>query len=258
MKNEVEEWEMGIGDNFDSCADKARVHCQSHHDKQKSEDVAESDMEELYVGFDFNGVQCVVGRNTDPKLLLRDYQNSWYMEWKEIGPDCMEEYSPEIQADLESKKKAAKDAAEEQGRIQADQDEKEQAAIELKIADEPMKFVSGSGEDDWEKGLANNQDSYGGGRYEFAEYWARLMQAEAKSLGVNIDRQFMDQHASELSHQLGYMGITGFMYGAVISILSHCWKYGEVLRQWHNKEYGAEDSKGVVNPAVLSFSVKEE
>lgn len=46
-------------------------------------------------------------------------------------------------------------------------------------------------------------------------------------------------------------GITGFMYGVAVSILSQCWEYGEFLRKWHNKEYGY-DGDGVVNPAVIT------
>lgn len=45
------------------------------------------------------------------------------------------------------------------------------------------------------------------------------------------------------------------MYGMAVSILSQCWKYGEFLRKWHNKEYGYEGD-GVVNPAVMT--VKKE
>lgn len=46
-------------------------------------------------------------------------------------------------------------------------------------------------------------------------------------------------------------GITGFIYGCVVDILSQCWKHGEELRRWHNKKYNKEDIEGVVNPAIL-------
>jgi len=48
------------------------------------------------------------------------------------------------------------------------------------------------------------------------------------------------------------MGITGFMYGCAVNLLSQCWKHGEELRKWHNKEYGHEGD-GVVNPAVFTI-----
>ena len=50
-------------------------------------------------------------------------------------------------------------------------------------------------------------------------------------------------------------GITGFMYGCAVNILSQCWEYGEVLRKWHNKEYDYEGD-GVVNPAIMTVRVK--
>ena len=57
--------------------------------------------------------------------------------------------------------------------------------------------------------------------------------------------------AKQLSYEADKEGITGFMYGVAVSILSQCWEYGEFLRKWHNKEYGY-DGNGVVNPAVIT------
>ena len=42
------------------------------------------------------------------------------------------------------------------------------------------------------------------------------------------------------------------MDGGAVSILSQWWKYGEEVREWHNKEYNYEGD-GVVNPAVLTI-----
>ncbi len=50
--------------------------------------------------------------------------------------------------------------------------------------------------------------------------------------------------------------MSGFTYGYAVSILCECWKYGDELRRWHNKMWGApEDAEGVVNPAILVVSV---
>lgn len=52
---------------------------------------------------------------------------------------------------------------------------------------------------------------------------------------------------------LGFLGITGFQFGCAVSVLSQTWKYGEELRNVHNKKYGvSEEKKGTVNPAILS------
>lgn len=60
-------------------------------------------------------------------------------------------------------------------------------------------------------------------------------------------------NADRLSREADTEGITGFMYGCAVSILSQCWEYGEYLRKWHNKEYDY-DGKGVVNPALMRTS----
>jgi hypothetical protein len=47
------------------------------------------------------------------------------------------------------------------------------------------------------------------------------------------------------------------MYGAAVSILANHWKHGEALRKWHNKEFGVENSEGVVNPAMFTINTDE-
>ena len=66
--------------------------------------------------------------------------------------------------------------------------------------------------------------------------------------------------AKDLSHEADTMGITGFMYGMAVSILSHCWVHGEDLRIWHNLDTQIKDEgekaneKGtVLNPALLNI-----
>lgn len=59
-------------------------------------------------------------------------------------------------------------------------------------------------------------------------------------------------NADKLSNEADVEGITGFIYGCAVSILSQCWKYVEFLRKWHNGEYNY-DGDGVVNPAILSI-----
>ena len=60
--------------------------------------------------------------------------------------------------------------------------------------------------------------------------------------------------AKEASFGLDFLGITGFMYGCVVGILSQCWIHGEELRMWHNNKYGVK-GEGVVNPAILTLNV---
>lgn len=109
--------------------------------------------------------------------------------------------------------------------------------------------------DAWWEFVANNQDSYGNAAIRFTDRWARLMEWKM-SQGVALE-----DCASEMSHLADNEGITGFMYGCAVGILSHVWKHGEELRRWHNLDTQigdegerANDSGSVLNPALLTIS----
>ena len=114
-----------------------------------------------------------------------------------------------------------------------------------------MEFKNEAG---WNKGVENIQDPYGARIYSYAKDWAELMEkamAEGKTL---------EECAESTSHTADYDGITGYMYGAAVGILSQAWKHGEELRRWHNlkTQIGTEGEKanesgGVLNPAILSI-----
>lgn len=106
----------------------------------------------------------------------------------------------------------------------------------------------------WDKQVEVNSDGYGACCIRYAARWANLMERQidaGKSLTAIADK---------CSHEADTEGITGFMYGAAVSILSKVWQHGEELRRWHNKEtqLGDEGDKanetgGVLNPAMLSI-----
>jgi hypothetical protein len=105
-------------------------------------------------------------------------------------------------------------------------------------------------EEKYQQGLANNKDPYGRACYTFAERWAELMEKDIEKTGDA--KAAILTNAEERSFEADTEGITGFMYGAAVRILSDCWLYGEILRKWHNKEYNYE-GEGVVNPAILTI-----
>lgn len=196
------------------------------------------------VEFDFNGVLCLVNSNTDLNHLFRDFKTSWIMGWKQIGADCDVEYSPELKIQIEEKERLR----EERNNIQQEEyrkkEAKEKAAFAEKVSGLQMEFKN---KDAWDRGLSVNTDPYGGCVYEYAEGWAKLMQREI------LNGKKVHECAEKTSFELSFLGITGFMYGAAVSVLSECWLYGEQLRKWHNKEYNHEGD-GVVNPAILTIS----
>lgn len=115
-----------------------------------------------------------------------------------------------------------------------------------------MKIKPGM-EEAYQKGLDNNQDFYGLDVYKFAERWAELMEKDIEKSDNPI--KAITENAKKRSHEADTDGITGFMYGCAVNILSKCWEYGEILRKWHNKEY-KYDGDGVVNPAILTLVSK--
>ncbi len=105
---------------------------------------------------------------------------------------------------------------------------------------------------EWLEGLAKNADPYGRRCYTYAADWARRME-QAMLAGSTLG-----DCAEQTSRDADTDGITGFMYGAAVSILAHCWVHGEELRRWHNlrTQIGKEgelanESGGVLNPAML-------
>lgn len=115
-----------------------------------------------------------------------------------------------------------------------------------------MKILVGK-EKEYKDWYDKNSDSYGRACFTFAERWAELLEAEI-SKSDDVMKVFVE-NAYKLSHEADTEGITGFMYGCAVSILSQCWEYGEYLRKWHNKEYNY-DGDGVVNPAILTVGGK--
>jgi hypothetical protein len=120
-------------------------------------------------------------------------------------------------------------------------------------------------QEQWQKGLAANLDPYGRRCFTYAEEWADLLEKRIPEGATDpqITRIFAD-HAEDDAHAADTDGITVFMYGAAVSILAATWKYGDLLRRWHNlkMQIGTEgeraNEKGsVLNPALLNVSPRK-
>ena len=119
-----------------------------------------------------------------------------------------------------------------------------------------MKIIEGM-EQDYRDWFNKNDDPYGRRCFTYAEDWADIME-QAMDEGMSLE-----EIADSASHQADTDGITGFMYGMAVSILSKVWVHGERLRQWHNvkTQIGTEgheaDEKGTtLNPALLTVEGK--
>lgn len=104
-------------------------------------------------------------------------------------------------------------------------------------------------QEEWENCKAiNSKDGYSNCVIDYTILWAQYMEY----LMAKHDKKLSDVWDMS-SHLADIYGITGFMYGCAVSILSSVWKYGEELRVQHNSKYNHEGD-GVVNPAILTIS----
>lgn len=201
------------------------------------------------VEFDFNGITILVDENTNIDHLLRDYNTAWITGWKTIGNVCYEEYSESVLEEIKIATEANEKKAEEQQEEWRLKDEKQQKEFSEKVGDSKISITNGK---IWDEYVEKNNDPYGKCCIDYARDWGRLMQYYI-SKGETIV-----ECADRSSHELGWYGITGFMYGAAVMMLSGCWEHGEELKKWHNREY-LHEGEGVVNPAVLTInSIKHE
>lgn len=184
---------------------------------------------------DFNGITLTAKPTTAPPSIVKFYN--------EESNRRHEQYikSPEY-------KKQQREAKEA--------DRRQKLMLEGALATAPEKMTL-KDEEGWKKSVAANSDGYGSGATRFAERWARLME------GRIANGDTVAGCAEQASHLADNEGITGFMYGCAVSILSQVWIHGEELRHWHNRttQLGNEGDKanetgGVLNPALLSISTK--
>ena len=182
---------------------------------------------------EFNGIKLTAKSSTDPDSIVKFYQTELDRRYEEYVE------SPEYK----SRQREAEEAQQRQD-----------LALKGALAFAPSEMTFRD-KDAWEKTVAANKDGYGGGVISFAERWARLME------GRMANGDTLEACAEEASSLADNEGITGFMYGCAVSILSKVWIHGEQLRRWHNlkTQIGNEGEKanagdGVLNPALLSFS----
>jgi glutathione S-transferase len=109
-------------------------------------------------------------------------------------------------------------------------------------------------------------DCYGAIVVIAAERWAEAMEAMLEEDATRLDTAdptVADIAAAcfrRIDRDLGSLGLTGFQYGAAVSILAQVWEHGEELRRWHNLDTQihhegerANETGGVLNPAVLTL-----
>jgi len=121
-----------------------------------------------------------------------------------------------------------------------------------------MKFKGIFEKNEFEKGWMNNNDPYGSAIFQFALDWSNEMERRIE-IGKSLE-QVADECFNIADDRAG--GITGYMYGCAVSILTRVWIHGDTLRIWHNSQYGdsgrmANESGCVINPALICIGVRD-
>lgn len=140
---------------------------------------------------------------------------------------------------------------EKNDREREEQTEKNRKDVNI---DQPPMFEC-TDLDAWQKWVEGNLDPYGRACVVYSEQWAELMEKKM-SEGATLK-----DIAKDASHEADTDGITGFMYGAAVSMLSGVWKHGDELRRWHNLDTqvgnegeAANMNGGTLNPALLNVN----
>lgn len=193
------------------------------------------------IEFEFNEAYVsVTAKNADPDKIVQ----LWNEKMEEIRIK-REKEREEYMKTPEYRAKRAKGLKVEYRRQTVEE------LVKQSMQTEKLQFKDEEARKAWKNFVeVNSKDGYSARVVRYAEYWAKFMQyLMVKHKGVTVAKI-----AEQASHAADIEGITGFMYGCAVNVLSQVWKYGEELRKWHNKEYDYEGD-GVVNPAVLTVNV---
>lgn len=202
--------------------------------------------DQMDVWFDFNGIKCTVSTTTDLSLLYRDYSNAHLMGWGQVGPDCAYHYSSDVLFEMAEKTRQQEIKREQERKEAKEAEEKKIAEFNAKTSGIVFSVINSEG---FENLRGNNKDDYGNAIIEYAINWGKLMQFY---IGTG---ETIESCAEKSSLESDLEGITGFMYGQAIRILSTFWEHGQELRNWHNKKYNY-NGEGTVNPAVMTIAAK--
>ena len=109
----------------------------------------------------------------------------------------------------------------------------------------------------WNDFIEKNQDPYGGCCVKVAQRVMELLEEKPEPLQNNGIENAANKLICQADEDVKAGGITGFMAGAVASMVSRCHERGEEFRKSWNNDYDY-DGDGVVNPAIITVNVDDE
>lgn len=224
------------GKNVAGCFDET-----SNFKKELLKAYTDVDSNELYaIKFSFNGVKFfIIPSNADENKILDKYYE---------GLEIMSvEHRIEQEKYMKTSEYMLKRAKELKILTRKEKVQREVVEIEAKTR---LKYKDKESAKMWREYVRiNSKDAYSACVITYAKRWAKYMQHLMKKHNKTVS-----EIADNASHLCDIEGITGYMYGCAVSVLSQCWKYGDDLKKWHNKEWGHEDAEGVINPAVITIT----
>lgn len=174
------------------------------------------------IKFEFNGITLTVTKeNADVERI--------YQDWNAIVNAITKKRRLEREAWLktpEGQECIAQQEAEEARK-------KSVLAEVLRIDDTTeLDFKDQEGEKIWNQFVKeNSKDPYSCGIVNYSRRWAKYMQA------LIAKGKTVDKIAKESSYDCNVNGISYFAYGFAVNILSQCWKHGDELLEWYNKNH---------------------
>lgn len=189
---------------------------------------------ELFKAFecDENTVFTGIQSNINLVTLLVTKENAdkdkIYAEWK-AGMKANEERERlEWEAYIKTPEYRAKKAKQLKIQTRIQQVENEVLAIDESTE---LEFKDDEAKANWEKWVeVNSNDNYSFGVVKYARRWAKYMQHLMKK-----HNKTLPEIAENASHVSDIEGVSGYMYGIAVAVLSKFWKYGKELRSWNNK-----------------------
>lgn len=192
------------------------------------------------IEFEFNGAHVsVTKKNATPEKIVQ------------LWNEKMEENRIKREKEHEEYMKTPEYRAKRAKELKADYRRKSvEELVNHSMQNINLEFKDYNAHKFWNNFVEANKDEYGLCAVRYAEQWAKFMQyLMEKHEGVTVDKI-----AEQASYAANIEGITGFIYGCAVDILSRVWKYGEELRKWHNGKYDYAGD-GVINPAILTIVV---
>jgi flagellin-like hook-associated protein FlgL len=198
---------------------------------------------------ELNGIEVYIEQTSNVDLIMRDLRRAQkHYIIGPVGPHPAEtlteqELASDTETEAENIKKAKKANAAYMAKAQVKRD-----AFDAKMLTAPeIEIVNIEA---WQSTKDKSPDGYCDGIVAYAEWWARLMQVE-----IANGKQLADI-ADAASHEADIEGITGFMYGAAVLILSKVWKHGEDLRRWHNLKTQIRNEGEIANESGGTFTIQ--